>query len=76
MEYNEEARIYVLSTGKIIEPFEGVLGIKFNGEILTGGYDEYIHVFDYDNNDLSNTELIEIFDYMINVLNIMKDKIN
>ena len=57
----------ILSTGKEINPYYGVIGINENMDI-TGGYDEYFRDTQCPENcELTNEEIIEIANYMIRI---------
>lgn len=62
---NDSRHQYTLSTGRMLQANEGILGLDPDRK-LTEGYDAYIHPWDYDDSEpLTAEERAEIADAMI-----------
>lgn len=77
IKHNDDNGELILSTEKKINAYCGYIGINKAGDI-SSGYDEQVYSENWDNGndeyELTESELIEIADYMISVWNEFKRK--
>jgi hypothetical protein len=65
----------IFESGKIVQPYQGIVGIN-NRFDITEGYDGYIRDTQLESEtELSKEELIELADYMIGLWKRFKDEV-